>query len=249
MTTDRSPDRNVKCVIEYDGTAFVGWQRQARGRSVQGVIEEALTQILQQEVDVIAAGRTDAGVHARGQVINFRCVSALDVFRILGGLRGLLPEDIVVLSAEDVSREFHARYDAKEREYSYLVRQTPSALNRHVGWYLRYALEIDAMNAAAAAVLAEHDFTSFCRAEAEVANHVCHVSRSHWINGDGWLRYEIQADRFLHGMVRALVGTMVDIGRGATRPEALHDIFAARNRTSAGCAAPASGLVLEQVFY
>lgn len=241
--------RNIKCVVEYDGTEFVGWQRQARGRSVQGEIESTLLRILQETVDVVGAGRTDAGVHARGQVMNFRTTTHLDIRKIVAGLNALLPEDIVVLGAEDAAPDFHARYDAKERRYSYLIRREPTALDRHVGWHLRYPLDLERMRQAATVVLNSVDYEAFCKSEAEVKHYRCRISRSEWTETGSELRYTVQADRFLHGMVRALVGTMVDIGRGATSLEQLGQIFASRNRSAAGMAAPPQGLILEHVVY
>jgi tRNA pseudouridine38-40 synthase len=241
--------RNVRCTVEYDGTEFIGWQRQARGRSVQGEIESVLRRLLQEEVDVIAAGRTDAGVHARGQVINFRTNSRLELRKIIKGLNSLLPGDIVVREGEEVPAEFHARFDARERKYSYLIRREPTALDRHIGWVLSYALDLELMRKAAELVCEQVEFESFCKAGSDVPHHRCAVSRSEWTGDDAGFCYTIQADRFLHGMVRALVGTMVDIGRGATTLEQFRRIFDTRNRSHAGMAAPPQGLILEKVFY
>lgn len=241
--------RNIKLLIEYDGTNYVGWQRQENGRSIQGVIEEVLLHTLREEVSVVGAGRTDAGVHARGQVANFRSETNLSCFEIQGGLNALLPDDIVVLGAADVPPDFHARYSAKERRYSYLISRRPTALLRCCSWHVKYKLDVDLMHHAASSIVGTRDFQSFCRAIAEVEHHLCTVREARWDVDGSLLRFTIAADRFLHGMARALVGTMVDVGRGYITLDEFVGIFAKKNRTEAGMTAPAKGLVLEEVVY
>lgn len=249
--------RNIKLLLEYDGTGYVGWQRQAsssdaveeNGRSIQGEIESVLEKILQSKVNLVGAGRTDAGVHARGQIANFRTDSILSADQIRGGLNGLLPEDIVVHSVEEVAFDFHARYSAKGRVYSYLISLNPSAIGRNYSWHVKYQLEFGAMQTAALQILGTHDFESFCKANADVEHHLCTIAHSSWSALPTALRYEIQADRFLHGMVRALVGTMVDLGRGYTSPGDFEAIMVKKDRKEAGMSAPARGLVLERVVY
>lgn len=241
--------RNIRLRLEYDGTAYVGWQRQMNGRSVQGEIEGVLVRVLQEAVSVIGAGRTDAGVHARGQVGNFRTASHLTTNEIHRALNGLLPDDIIVHEAQDVPLEFHARYSAKARRYSYLISRGPTALLRHQCWVLKYRLDVAKMQTCAEWILGEHDFASFCRTQADVDHHSCTVGESKWVEEGTYLRYEITANRFLHGMVRALVGTMVDVGRGHRSMEEFMNILSLRDRRAAGMAAPALGLVLEKVIY
>jgi len=241
--------RNIKLVVEYDGTDFVGWQSQANGRSVQDEISKVLRQVLQESVTLIGAGRTDAGVHARGQVANFRTATTLETSAILNALNGLLPEDICVHSAGEVSEDFHARYDARERMYRYYIASRPGAVNRRFQWFVKFPLNVSVMNNVGAQIMGEHDFTSFCKAEADVDHHRCTVSISEWRQMEDLIVYEIKANRFLHGMVRALVGTMVDIGRGFTPAPAFAEILNARDRTKAGMAAPSLGLFLEEVTY
>lgn len=241
--------RNIKLLIEYDGRNYVGWQRQENGDSIQGTIESVLNQILQESVNVIGAGRTDSGVHARGQVANFRSETVLSVDQIRSGLNALLPEDIVIHHAENVSEDFHARYSAKGREYSYHITLEPSALLRDYAWYVKYRLDRSLMQQTASLLVGQHDFESFCKTQAEVDHHRCTVQRANWEEQGSRLYFHIIADRFLHGMVRALVGTMVDVGRGYTSDEDFKDILAKKDRTEAGKAAPAHGLVLESVIY
>ena len=241
--------RHLKLTLEYDGTGFVGWQAQANGRSVQEELRKVLEQVTQESVNLIGAGRTDSGVHARGQVASFRTNSAVGRGTLLSALNGLLPDDIRVHSVEEAPDGFHARYDARERFYRYRISLTPSAINRHFEWFVKYDLNLTAMNAVATEVLGDHDFESFCRHVAEVRHHRCTVFHSAWVDAGDRLTYEVRANRFLHGMVRALVGTMVDIGRGYTPADAFGGILDARDRRKAGMAAPPHGLFLEEVRY
>lgn len=241
--------RNIRLVLEYDGTGFAGWQRQADARTVQAEVENALRQLTQLQTGVIGAGRTDAGVHARGQVANFRTESGLQMYEFQNGLNALLPEDVVVLAAEEVPLEFHARYSARAREYSYAITRRPTALLRNRAWFVKYDLTLDAMRWAAASIIGTHSFEAFCKANADVEHHRCTVEAASWSADDHSLRFEIRADRFLHGMVRALVGTMVDVGRGYTPLDRFVKLLESTERSAAGMSAPAAGLTLEHVTY
>jgi tRNA pseudouridine38-40 synthase len=241
--------RCIKLIIEYDGTDFVGWQSQLNGRAVQDELVKALQQLTGTSVTLNGAGRTDSGVHARGQVAGFRTESVLPLPRMLSGLNGLLPQDVRVLAAEEMPVEFHPRFDARQRRYSYKISPDPTAIDRRKTWYLKCALDITLMNNAAELVIGSHDFTSFCKHITEVEDPVCNVSESRWSVTGRQVVYCIAADRFVHGMVRTLVGTIVDVGRGHIPPEWFPEILAARDRREAGPAAPAKGLCLEEVLY
>jgi tRNA pseudouridine38-40 synthase len=241
--------RDIKLLIEYDGTNFVGWQSQINGRSVQDEITKVLDQLLQEPVNLIGSGRTDSGVHARGQVGSFKTNAHLGVGSMLSGLNGILPEDIYIHAVEEVHEGFHARFDAKQRVYRYFISMKPTAIGRHYQWFVKYDLNLAAMNAVAAQIVGEQDFESFCKYEAEVKDHRCTVAKSVWKETPGMYVYEVRANRFLHGMVRALVGTMVDVGRGFIPVASFRDILAARDRRKAGMAAPPQGLFLEEVLY
>ena len=241
--------RNLKLTLEYDGTNFVGWQTQTNGRSVQEEVAKVLRQVLQERIILHGAGRTDSGVHARGQVANFLTTSTFDVNLLLRALNGNLPDDVCIHGIEEVPEQFRARHDAKSRVYRYEISLSPIAIGRQYRWFVKYVLDVDVMNSIAALIVGEHDFESFCKYAAEVEHYRCTVSKSEWISLPGGLAYEIRANRFLHGMVRALVGTMVDLGRGRTSATTFPDILVAKDRTSAGMAAPAHGLYLEEVIY
>ncbi len=241
--------RNIKLVLEYDGTDFVGWQSQANGRSVQDEISRVLSQILQEEIKVTGAGRTDSGVHARGQVANFRTSASMKTTQLWHALDGLLPKDISVQSMSDADDKFHARFDATARRYLYSISHRPSALRRRFTWVVPFGLDPVLMKTAAERILGEKDFQSFCKASAQARHHRCSVTISRWRIEDDTMTYEVKANRFLHGMVRTLVGTMVDIGRGFTSLEQFDEIIAGRDRSLGGTAAPPQGLFLEEVTY
>ena len=240
---------NIKLTLEYDGTNFVGWQVQPNGRSVQEVLEQALQQVLQVTCKTNAAGRTDSGVHARGQVANFLTAKEIAPAELLKNVNGVLPDDIVVLHAEEVDEAFHARYSAKARRYRYDIHRKPSALVRKYSWQVGYRLEIEKLEQCLSEIRGEHDFQSFCKAESNVEHYRCIIQSAEWKAVDSTLELDITANRFLHGMVRALVGTMIDVAREYTTIEEFKAIIAKKDRRAAGMAAPAKGLFLEQVFY
>jgi len=241
--------RNIKLTLEYDGTGFCGWQFQPDQRSVQGEVENALQQLTQSSIRTTAAGRTDAGVHALGQVINFHTSSTLapDVF-IRGG-NALLPPDVRVLEADEVDAAFSARYSAVGRSYRYVISTRPRAVGRHYSWHLPLQLDGAAMQQAVANLRGEIDFESFCQAGSGLDHFRCTVFQAAWRQKDLDLIFEISANRFVHNMVRILVGTCIEIGRGALPVHAIGDILAARDRCAAGRTAPAQGLFLVQVEY
>lgn len=241
--------RNVKLLIEYDGTDYAGWQRQANARTIQGEIENALLRILQEDITLIGAGRTDSGVHARGQAANFQSGTRLSCAEIEHALNALLPGDIAIHRVEDVPEEFHARYSARERCYSYSIRREPSAMLRNFSWYIGYPLDVDLMRRAAALLPGAHEFGSFCKGQSEVDHYRCAVHHACWSEKGASLSFVIRANRFLHGMVRSLVGTMVDVGRGHTTMEEFASILAMNDRREGGPNAPARGLTLESVLY
>jgi len=236
-------------LIEYDGSEYSGWQIQKAQKTVQGEIEKALEVILKTKTGIVGAGRTDSGVHAKGQVAHFDYNSKLDFNQFQRSLNGLLPTDIRIKGCKLEEDDFHARYSAKERKYSYYISNKPTAIYRLYSWQLNYNLDITQMQKATNKILGKHDFKSFCRNISEVSHHNCDIKTADWIKNESTLIFEIAADRFLHGMVRALVGTFVDIGIGKITIDEFIRILDAKDRTKASQAAPAKGLFLELVKY
>ena len=242
--------QNIKLIIEYDGSDFAGWQIQANGPSIQGELEKALGEILQEPVSTVAAGRTDAGVHARGQVASFKTSKSITSDLLRRGVNGLLPPQIVVLSAEQVPDSFHARYSAKARIYRYHLGLRRTALHRNQSWYVGgYNIREDLLQQCAELLLHEHDFSSFCKVDASTDHFRCMVDRASWQRIHTELVFDIRANRFLYGMVRALVGTMVEVARGHRQFAEFQEILEAKDRARAGASAPARGLFLEGVIY
>ncbi len=241
--------RNIKLTLEYDGSGFCGWQFQPAQRSVQGEVETALQQLTRETIRTTAAGRTDAGVHALGQVINFHTASAhaLNVF-VKGG-NALLPPDVRILDAAEVDEHFSARYSATSRHYFYRISNRPRAIARHYCWYLPLQLDLSAMQQAVKVLRGEIDFESFCQAGSGLDHFRCNVVHAEWHQEQDELVFDICANRFVHNMVRILAGTCVEIGRGALPADAMSSILEARDRRAAGRTAPAHGLTLVKVGY
>ena len=238
-----------RMTIEYDGTEFVGWQFQKNGRSVQETIEKGIRKILQTSIRIAGGGRTDAGVHATGQVASFRCEMDLDLGRFEHSLNAVMPHDVVVFDIQKTASDFHARHSATSRSYEYSVCAHRCALHRNYRWSVYQQLNCEAMQFCANQITGDHDFRAFCKTVPDAVDYRCTVERAAWIPTDDGLKFEIKANRFLHGMVRALVGTMVDIGRAHTPLEEFSSILACRDRSKAGMSAPAKGLCLTGIFY
>ena len=241
--------RNIKLNIEYDGTDFAGWQIQPGQRTVQGLLEDKLSSMLEEKISVLGSGRTDAGVHAAGQMANFKTSRDIPLKAFDEGLNSLLPRDVAIIKAEETAENFHARFDAKSRRYRYQIIFRRSPLRERYAWRMTYKVNPAVLQTLAAQTLGQHDFTSFASAQAEVNNFICQVEQAEWRFDDERWTFEIKANRFLHNMVRILVGTMIDMARGQMDHNDFEKILAARDRTLAGKTAPACGLCLMEVLY
>lgn len=241
--------RNIKLTLEYDGTKFCGWQKQVNDRTVQEEVERSLSMLTGETVKVNAAGRTDSGVHAYGQVVNIKTQSELPLSTFVRGGNTRLPFDVRIINAELVDADFHARYSATRRHYCYYISNRQRALGRCYSWYYWNDLDLESMRKATEFILGPRNFKSFCQKNALVNHYVCHVYKARWIEHDDYIRFEICANRFLHNMVRTLVGTMVQVGSGKQPPERMREILAAQDRSCAGDTAPALGLFLVKVDY
>jgi tRNA pseudouridine38-40 synthase len=244
---------NFKLVIEYDGTAYQGWQRQNKGPTIQGKIEAALATMTRNAVAVIGSGRTDAGVHALNQVASFRADTRLTPEIFKRGLNSLLPPDIVIRDCAVVDDAFHARYSARSKVYQYRIlnRSTPAALFRQYAWHIKKPLDLHAMSEAIPCLKGEHDFSAFEASGSPRSDAVRTVIDANLAgkDADGYVVFNIEANGFLRHMVRNVVGTIVDVGLGKLSPEGFEDILIARDRKKAGITAPAHGLVLKEVKY
>jgi len=241
----------LKLTLEYEGTAYVGWQRQPNGVSVQEVVERALAALLGAEVEAVAAGRTDSGVHALGQVVAFDAPRALPLGAYLRGLSALLPPDVAVVGAEEVAPGFDPRRWATGKRYRYLVSNRPvrSPLRRRTHWEVFAPLDVGAMDEAARPLLGTHDFSAFRAANCEAKTAV-RTLRELAVLGDGdVVQLELEGTAFLKHMVRNIVGTLVEVGRGDRPVPWVAEVLASGDRTRAGPTAPAHGLVLVEVTY
>ncbi len=245
----------VKMVVAYDGTEFSGFaaQRNQPGvRTVGGVLAEAIAKVLRHEVELTCAGRTDAGVHAWGQVVSFATEPGLDEWRLQSAVNSMLGPEVVVRSCETVEPEFDARHGARWRRYRYTILNRPVAdpfRDRFV-WWIADPLDLRALRLAADVFVGEHDFSAFCRKGAEGSSLTRRVLESRWVDeGDGVLRYEICANAFCWQMVRAITGTLVEVGTGKRRPGELLAVLRGGDRNAAGQMAPARGLCLWEVGY
>jgi tRNA pseudouridine38-40 synthase len=243
--------RHIRLVVEYDGTSLSGWQRQSNGPTVQAHLEDALAKLLQHEVVVIGASRTDAGVHARGQVACFWTERTIPLHGIRRGLNSMLPEAIAVNDATEVADDFHPRFSATGKLYRYTMftrrDRAPRFANR--AWHHYEPLDVGAMQAAAVALVGEHDFAAFRAAGCAAKTSVRRLDAITIREGEDTLTLDVEGNAFLRNMVRILVGTLVEVGAGRRPIAQVAEILASRDRTQAGITAPAHGLELIEVRY
>lgn len=243
----------VKCTVSYDGTHFKGYQVQPGQRTVQTEIESVLARMHKQDelIPIVASGRTDSGVHAKGQVIHFDTPLAIPMERWPFALNSLLPDDIRVLKAEEVDESFHARFGVASKEYRYRVSMEThqNVFTRQYACHYPYPLDVDKMREAAGHLIGTHDFTSFCAANTEVQDKVREIYTLEWKNVSDGLEMRVRGNGFLYNMVRIIAGTLLEIGSGKFHPEEIKAMLAARNREAAGKTAPSHGLYLWEVFY
>ena len=243
--------RNIKLTIEYEGTSYLGWQRQPQGMTIQQALEERLQQVTGQMPQVTGASRTDAGVHARGQVANFKTDSEIPVERIQGALNALLPRDIAVVAAEEVPEDFNARFSARSKLYHYTIwnQRVRPVLDRRFCWHVRWPVELEPLRAASACLLGAHDFAAFQSANAQSETTVRVVERADWELNVPRLTFAVEANGFLYNMVRALVGTLLEVGRGKITVAEFRRVLESGERAQAGRTAPARGLCLLRIRY
>ncbi|HJT25045.1 MAG TPA: tRNA pseudouridine(38-40) synthase TruA [bacterium] len=243
--------RNIRLTVEYDGTAYSGWQKQPQAPTVQGTLEERLKLICGHPVDLLVAGRTDAGVHALGQTANFHTRSPLPVARIHQVLNQLLPHDIRIVKAEEVPSTFHATYHAKAKLYRYVIRNAKdyTVFDRHTYHHLRLPLDLSAMREAARHLIGTHDFTAFRGTLGKRANPKRTLMKIEIKKKGLDVVLEYTGESFLHQMVRILSGTLVYVGTGKIKPEDIPAILKSKDRKKAGPTLPPNGLFMVRVFY
>ena len=244
--------KNFKLIIEYDGSSYHGWQRQKNRKTIQGEIEKAIMTITGKKIALTGSGRTDAGVHAFGQVANFYCDTEISPEVFQRGLNSLMPKDIIIKECNTVNEKFHARYDAKTKTYRYRIlnRTTPAAICRQYAWFIKKKLDLDAMQSAILHIIGTNDFKAF-----EGAGSPRSSTKRRVINAGlqqkekEYLIFEIEADGFLRFMVRNIVGTLLDVGLCKITPDDFKKILLSKDRNLAGATAPPHGLFLMNVKY
>ena len=236
--------------FSYDGTAYHGWQIQPNGNSVQAELQRALSTLLREEISVTGAGRTDAGVHARQMVAHFDFSVAIDLEQLAYKLNRILPCDIAVDRVELVDDDMHARFSATSRTYHYYIHTKKDPFSRPYSTELHYELDFDKMNEAGRILMTYDDFGAFCKSHSDVKTTLCRVTKAEWVqtNATSWY-FEITANRFLRNMVRAVVGTLIDVGRGRLTLDDFRKVIEGKRRTEAGESMPANALFLENIRY
>lgn len=236
--------------LSYDGAAYHGWQKQPNARSVQQTLQEALSTLLQTDIEVVGAGRTDAGVSARMMVAHFETSKACDNEQLVYKLNKLLPHDIAVQRIWEVSDEMHARFSATSRTYHYYIHTRKDPFVRQYSWLVTFPLDFARMNEAASRLPDFDDFTSFSKVNTDTKTNLCNVTEARWTQeGENTWRFTITANRFLRNMVRAIVGTLIEVGRGRMTVDEFCQVIEQRNRCSAGDSVPGHALFLVDVSY
>lgn len=243
--------RNVRLVVQYDGTDYAGYQAQPGCLTIQGELQRALSSLLAEDIRVIGASRTDAGVHAKGQVVSFTTENVIPMGRIVPALNALLPRDIVCIEAQEATAEFHPQYAALRKQYSYRIlnRELPSPFAARYSWHVRQALDLRAMNEGASCLVGRHDFAAFRAAGGSAKTSIRHVLNLEVVAQGDFAEVSVEGDGFLYMMVRIIVGTLVDVGLGRMAPQRVAQILASRDRGQAGITAPPQGLTLLRIDY
>lgn len=242
--------RNIKITIQYNGANYCGWQKQPNSLGIQGTIEKAIYEITKEEVKITGSGRTDAGVHAFGQVANFKLMSSIPASKIPNALNAKLPKDISIIECEEVLEEFHSRYSAKGKRYRYLIYNSAyrSPIYKDISYQVKYDLDFEKMCREAKALIGTHDFKGFMSSGSSVSDTVRTIYDIELTREDNLIIMEVEGNGFLYNMVRIIAGTLVDIGRNRIT-ESLADIIDSKSRSRSGHTAPAHGLFLKKVDY
>ncbi|TYQ15151.1 UNVERIFIED_CONTAM: tRNA pseudouridine38-40 synthase [Acetivibrio alkalicellulosi] len=243
--------KNIKLIIEYEGTNYHGWQIQKNAKTVQSTIEKAIKGLTGEEIKLTASSRTDFGVHAYGQTANFKTHSSIPADRFSYALNKMLPDDIVIKQSEEVEIDFHARYNAKGKKYRYIIynSQFPSAILRNRAYHIPFKLNFENMKEGASFFCGTHDFSAFKSSGSSVKTSIRTITEISLVKNEDIIKMEIAGDGFLYNMVRIIAGTLVDVGMGRIESKDIIGIIEGRDRKKAGRTAPAQGLYLLEVYY
>lgn len=235
--------------LQFRGTNYHGWQIQPNANTVQAELEKALSTFLQAKTELVGAGRTDTGVHAKQMVAHFDTMEPIEVTTLIHRLNSMLPRDISVRKAKQVKADFHARFDAISRSYRYKITKVKDPFLQDMAYYFKHELDLQAMNEAAKLLLGEHDFSCFSKTHTQTFTNNCTLTQAVWKQEGHLLHFDVTANRFLRNMVRAMVGTLIEVGEGRRSSESMLDLLASKNRSDAGVSVPAHGLYLTHVVY
>jgi len=242
--------------LSYDGTNYHGWQIQPNATSVQEILNKSLSVVLREPIETTGCGRTDTGVHAREFFAHFDAEKSIDrpwtierSENIVKSVNAILPKDIAIKKVFPVAENAHARFDATLRSYEYHIHFNKDPFKTGYSWELRDRLDIELMNKAAAVIMEHTDFSCFSKSNTQVKTNICKITRAEWVTGDSGIVFHISADRFLRNMVRAIVGTLIMVGKQEIKPEDVRAIIESKNRSKAGTSVPACGLYLAEVKY
>lgn len=243
--------RNIKVTLEYDGTNYLGWQKQKIGKTIQGTLEEAIRDLTTEDIEVIGSSRTDAGVHARGFTANFKTNSKIPSEKFREAINHKLPSDIVILKSEEVEEDFHSRYNARGKTYSYSIlnRDVTSAIDRNYIYHVKKELDLNSMKEACKYFIGTYDFSAFKTSGSSVKSSVRTISELYIEKSGNLIKIFVTGDGFLYNMVRIIVGTLIMVGNNKIKPEEIKEIIDSKNRDNAGICVPPNGLVLEKVYY
>ncbi|MHC1739128.1 MAG: tRNA pseudouridine(38-40) synthase TruA [Ignavibacteriaceae bacterium] len=241
--------KNYKIIVQYDGSEYSGWQIQPNNRTVQEEIRNAIKTIIKGEVNLIGSGRTDTGVHALGQTANFRCESTLELEKFVYSLNSIMPKSIAVKCIEEVPEEFHARFDARKREYLYLITKKKSPFYYKYSYFYSKDLNVYNLNKLSQELIGKRDFRSFAKESDENSGTDCEIFSAFWSERKDFYIFSIEANRFLRGMVRTIVGTLLESERKELCKDHLKEIILSKKRENAGMSVPPNGLFLYKVRY
>ncbi len=235
--------------LSYHGKNYHGWQKQPNARSIQETIEKAISLLLREEISIVAAGRTDAGVHAKKMFAHFNTITQFKSGDLIHKLNSFLPPDIAIYAIHPVTEEAHARFDALSRSYQYHIHTTKNPFLNDLSWEYKLPLNVEEMNKASTILLNHTNFKSFSKTKTDVKTYICNIKEAYWEEKENRLIFHITADRFLRNMVRAIVGTLIEIGQGKIAAEEMENIINYQDRSKAGFSVPAHGLYLTEIIY